>query len=323
MGDTGARTGGPFRLTTPGDAQWTRLVPWVVVVPLLAIIVYLLASGPLTLVTVIPAVGVAAAALVASAGAVASFSPDARAWSHRTAVITAEGITVSRPAREPFSFAFGDIERIHTHPEPAGLRIPPAIQVITDFYGHDGRKVPELAVHHSTYRYAVRRTDHNDDGPAFLRALQDTPAPLDAGSRALVELAYGEEPADPDGLSELAVAEARAGRLFHALRAAERDAQASGRTSATLVRLSLVLLHNAVALARAGAADHLGHPVFAYYLAHALLSDIGVSRSPGPVARAHRAELRSEADTLLEGLVDDPAFGEAARRELARAQSSR
>ena len=293
-------------------------MPWVVVVPLLAIIVYLLASGPLSLVTVIPAVGVALAALVASSGAVASFTPDARAWSYRAAVITADGITVLRPGRDPFFLAFGDVDRIHTHPEPAGLRIPPAIQVVTDFYGRDGRKVPELAVHHSTYRYAVRRTDRNPDGPMFLNALRDTPAPLDAGSRALLELAFGEQPAGSDGLSGVAFAEARAGRLFHAIRAAERDATESGRTSATLVRLSLVLRHQAVATARAGVDDHPRHPVFTYYLAHALLSDIGVSGNPGPVARSHRSELRGEARTLLEGLVDDPVFGEAARRELVR-----
>lgn len=316
MKDTRARAGGPFRLTTPGDGQWTRLVPWVVVVPLGAIVVYLLTSGPLTATRVVPALGVGLAALVASGGAIASFAPGVRAWTRRTAIVTSDGITVARPGREPYELAFGAIGRIHTHPESTGLRIPPVVQLVTDFYGIDGRRVPELAVHHSSYRYAVRTTELNADGPAFLRALEDKPARLDAASVDLVALVYRSESPGVDGLSERAVNEAKAGRLYHALRAAERDARASERTSATLVRLSLVLAHDAVETARAGADDHPGHPMFAHYLAHAMLSDVGVSSNPGPVALAHRAELRAEARRLLEGLVSDPVYGEDARREL-------
>ena len=57
MGETGERGGGPFRLTTPGDTRWTRLVPWPVVLPLAAIFVYLLVSAPPSAKTVVPVSG--------------------------------------------------------------------------------------------------------------------------------------------------------------------------------------------------------------------------------------------------------------------------
>jgi len=317
VSDAGEREGGPFRLTTRGDTQWTKLVPWVVVVPLGAVVVYLLTAGPLTATRVVPAIGVALAALIASGGAIASFTPGARAWARRSAIVTSDGITVVRPGREPFVLRHTAIGRIHTHPESTGLRIPPAVQLVTDFYGIDGRRVPELATHHSSYRYALRSTEANPDGPAFLRALEDAPVALDAATVALVDLAYRTEPGGLDGVSQRAVAEAKAGRHWHALRIAEQDARESERTSALLVRLGLALAHDAVDTARAGAGDHPGDPMFAWYLANALLADVGVSENPGPAALAHRAELRSEARGLLEKLVGDPAWGEAAARELA------
>ncbi len=317
MGDAGEREGGPFSLTTRGDTQWTKLVPWVVVVPLGAIAVYLLVSGPLTATRVVPAVGIVFAALIASGGAIASFTPGARAWARRSAIVTADGITVVRPGREPFTLRFTAIGRVHTHPESTGLRIPPVVQLVTDFYGIDGRRVPELATHHSSYRYAMRSTEANPDGPAFLRALESAPVALDAATVALVDLAYRTEAGGLDGVSPRAVAEAKAGRHWHALRIAEQDARESERTSALLVRLSLALAHEAVDTARAGAGDHPGDPTFTWFLANALLADVGVSENPGPAALAHRAELRAEARGLLEKLVGDPVWGEAASRELS------
>jgi len=316
VGESGDRRGGPFRLNTPGDAQWTRLVPWPVVLPLAAVVVYLLTSAPLSAKTVVPAVAVGLAGLVACGGAIASFTPGARAWVRRSAIVTGDGITVARPGLDPVAVGFGAIGRVHTHPETMGLRIPPAVQLVTDFFGIDGRRIPELTVHHSSYRYAYRTTDLNPDGPALLRALRGSPLRLDAASEALIDLVYEAEPGGLDGVSERAAAEARTGRMWHALRAAERDARETERTSALLVRISLVLAHTAVDTARAGVETHPGHPLFAWYLAHALLSDVGVSANPGPAALEHRAELRREAREILEGLVADPQLGAAARADI-------
>lgn len=318
MSGPGGPGRGPFRLTTRGDRQWTRLVPWVVVVPLVGVCAYLLVSGPLTATTIVPVVGILLAALIASSGAIVSLTPAAQAWNRRSALLSESAVVIARPRRAPFEMPFTAIDRIHTHPETTGFRIPPAVQLVTDFYGIDGRRIPELAVHHASYRYAYRATDVNADGPAFLRALAATPLPLDAASEALVELVFDIEAGGLDGVPDAVARKARAGRLWHAMRAAEKEARDTERTSAALVRLSLVLAHDAVETARAGLADHPGRPVFAWYLANALLADVGVSEHPGPVALQHRAELRSEARVLLEGLLDDEAYGARAAALLAR-----
>jgi len=317
VGETrGLSGGGPFKLTTPGDARWSRLVPWPVVVPLAAIVVYLLSSAPLSANTVVPAIGIALAGLVACGGAIASFTPGAKAWARRTAIVTSEGITVVRPGLDPFTVGFGAIGRVYTHPETMGLQIPPGVQLVTDFFGIDGRRIPELAVHHSSYRYAYRTTDRNADGPELLLALRDSPLRLDAASEALVDLVHESRSGGLDGVSERTVSLTSGGLMWHALRSAERDARESERTSLVLVRLALLLAHKAVDTARAGAEDHPGNPQYAYLLAHALLSDVGVSANPGPAALAHRAELRAEAREILAGISDDPAFGPHARADL-------
>ncbi len=316
MGEERGREEGPFRLTTREETRWTRLVPWIVVVPLVAVIVYLLSSGPITATRVVPAIGVGLTALVACSGAIASLTPGAKAWSRRTATVTRDGITVMRPGRDPLALPFSSIGRLHTHPEVMGLRIPPAVQLVTDFYGVDRRRIPELTVHHAAYRYAVRSTDANPDGPALLHELEQAPVRLDAQSLALVEATYRTDAGGPDQVSARAVEEARAGRMWHALRAAERDALRSDRTSALLVRLCLVLGHEAVDTARAGVDQHPGESMFRHYLAHALLDEVGVSENPGPAALAHREELRAEARGLFESLVADAAFGADAALEL-------
>jgi hypothetical protein len=82
------------------------------------------------------------------------------------------------------------------------------------------------------------------------------------------------------------------------------------------VQLSLVLGDKAVETARAGAADHPGQALFTYYLAHALLSDVGIAKDPTPGMLAHRTEIRDEARALLEGVLGDPAYGARAARHL-------
>jgi hypothetical protein len=315
--DADARTGGPFRLTTPGEARWTRFVPWPVVVPLAAIAVYLLASGPLSAQRVVPALGVALSALVACAGAIASFTPGTRAWTRRIAVVTPEGLTVLRPGCEPFQIAYDELGRLRTHVESTGPRFPPLVQLVTEVYHIDGRRLPELTVHHLTYRFILRTTDLNPDGPGFLRALEENRVLLDGASSALVESTFRAEDSGVDGVSELAVTEARAGRPWHALKAAKQDSRVSERTSALHVRLSLVLGDKALPTARAGLEDHPGQAVFAYYLAHALLSDVGVAKDPTPVMLAHRSRTRAEARALLEGLVGDAEYGARAARDVA------
>jgi hypothetical protein len=315
--DKEIRLSGPFRLTTPGESRWTRFMPWPVVVPLVAIATYLLISGPLTMQRFVPAFGVILSAVIACSGAIASFTPGSRAWTRRMAVVGPDNVTVVRPEREPFPVAYPTIGRLRTHSESTGPRFPPQVQLVTDVYDVDGRRLPELTVHHSMYRYWLRSTDLNTDGPAFLRAIEYRGVLLDGTSAALVEATFRTQADAADGLSEAAAAEARAGRPWHAMRAAKKDAKASERTSALLVLLSLVLADDAVITARAGLREHPGQALFAYYLAHALLAEIGVAKNPTLAMLAHRSESRAEARALLEGLQDDPEYGARAARDVA------
>jgi hypothetical protein len=311
---------GPYRLTTPGDARWTRLVPWIVVVPLIVVCAYILASGPLDAMRIIPATGVLLTIGVACLPAIVLVTPSVRAWSRRSASVTGDGIVVEMPGKEPLALAWEDIGRVWTHPLNLGLQIPPRIQLVTEFFRADGRRIPELTVQHSSYRYAVRAVDLNPDGPALLRALEASPLGLGAASRALADLVHDTVAGGAEGLSERTAKAARDGRLWHARRYALLDEAANGRVPYALLRIQLVLARKAVETARRALTERPGDALARYCLAHALLADIGVSTKPSPAALARRSALRAESRGLFEGLAGDPAYGEIVRRDLKAIQ---
>jgi hypothetical protein len=306
---------GPYRLTTPGDGRWTPLVPWIVVVPLVAVCAYLLSSGPLDVMHIVPALGVVLTIGVVCLPAIVSFTPSVRAWTLRTAIVSDDGIVVEMPGRSPFVMAWADIGRVWTHPVTF-LQVPGTDQLITEFFRLDKARIPELTIHHSSYRYGLRTVDLNPDGPALLRALEESPLELDAASRALGELVYQTVAGGIEGLSPRTAEAARSGRLWHARRYAKADEEANGRVPEALVRIDMVLARRAVVTVSRGLSQRPNNAFMRYYLAHALLADIGVSKKPSPAVVAHRSALRKQARDLLEGLVGDAAYGEIATREL-------
>jgi hypothetical protein len=306
---------GPYRLTTPGDARWTPLVPWIVVVPLVAVCAYILASTSLGAMRIVPALGVMLTIGVVCLPAIVSFTPSVRAWTLRTAVISDDGIVVDMPGKEPFAVAWSDIGRVWTHPITL-LQVPGTDQLATEFFRVDNRRIPELTIHHSSYQHLVRTVDLNSDGPVMLRALTESPLRLDAASRALADLVHETVAGGLEGLSPRTAQAARDGRVWHARRYAKADEEVNGRVPEVLVLIDLVLARRAVATVRRALSQRPTDALMRYYLAHALLADVGVSKKPSPAVLAHRSALRKQARDLLEGLAEDAVYGEIVTREL-------
>jgi hypothetical protein len=318
--DAKPRPIGPFRLTTPREGRWLASIPWPLEAPLIGVFAYLVATGPLAADHLIPAGGVALAIVILALPGLVHFAPGNRSWTHRTASIWPEGITVDRPGTESRHVTWAEITRMSTRPISLGMQFPQTLHLVTDFYGADGERIPELTVHHSSYRQIVGRTDINDDGPSLLSALQKTPCAdaADLASRTLVDLVAGAGIGMFDGLSPETVTEIRAGRLWHARRAAEDDRRKSDRVSDALIRIDCLLRSSSeLATVREAAEERPNDPFVRYYLSHAILEWVSFSTSPEAAAMARRKRLREEARALLEGLRGDPAYVELASRDLA------
>lgn len=309
--------GCPFRCATRGDSRTTRLVPWIVVVPLLFVIGVIL-SGPPSLARWMGATGTALAALVACLPALAGLSSANRAWVKRTMTVADDALIVDMPGRDAQRFPCAVVERVATVPFTAGIQIPPASQLITEFHGRDGRRIAELSVHHYTYRYAFRTTESNPDGPPLLAALAGSACGpvLDIATRALIEIASGTPDEVADDLSPVTVSAMRSMHFHAALRGASRDSKRNGRVSHTLIRLDCLLARNAMETARDALEENPADPMVRYYLAHICLRAVGASVDARPLVLQHRAELRAEARDLLEGLLSVPEYAEAARGDL-------
>ncbi|MDO8914808.1 MAG: hypothetical protein Q7W16_01840 [Coriobacteriia bacterium] len=306
---------GPYRLTTPGDAHWAPLVPWIVVVPLVVVCAYILSSSSMGALRIVPAVGVILTIGVVCLPAIISFTPGVRAWTLRTAVVSEDGLVVDMPGKEPFAMAWSDISRVWTHPITL-MQVPGTDQLITEFFRIDGRRIPELTIHHSSYQHILRTVDLNPDGPALLRALEESPLDLGAASRALADLVHTTVAGGLEGLSPRTADAARDGRVWHARRYAKADEEVNGRVPEALVRIDLVLARRPVVTARRALGQRPKDAFMRYSLAHALLADIGVSKKPSPAVLAHRSAVRKQARELLEGLAGDAVYGEIVAREL-------
>jgi hypothetical protein len=310
-------TSRPYLCATKGDGRVTRMVPWIIVVPLLAVAAFL-AFGPPSTARSLAIFGTLVAAAVAALPALAGLSKTNRAWVHRTISVGADRLVAERPGFGTEDFPYGMITRISTTPLSVGIQIPPVMHLITEFIGRDGARIPELSIHHYSYRYGLHTSESNHDGPALLQALADSPLGerLDLASRALAEVVLGAADEGGDGLSDKTIAAMRAGRVHAARRSAVKDGKRSGRVSHALVRLECVLVNRGEQVARDAVEQRPRDPMPRYYLAHACLHSAEGPESSRPGVIAHREDMRAQAKALLEGLLSEPDFAEAARRDL-------
>lgn len=315
---------GPFRLTTPDSGSWTRPIPWLVEVPLFGVLAYLLVTGPLAADHLIPALGVALTIVVVALPGLAQLAPANRKWILRTATVHRDGITVDLPGSEPHRLACDDIVKVTTKPMTFGMQFPATLHLVTDFFTRDGMRVPELTIHHSSYRQVVRTTDVNPDGPLLLSVLAESPCGevMDLASRTLVELVAQAEAGVPDELvSDATLDEIRAGRLWHARRRALDDQREVDRVPDALILISLVLRKEAQKTAREALVERPHDPLVRYFLAHAILDDVRATALTDTRAIARRKRLRAEAQALLSDLRSDEAWGERATRDLLQLES--
>ena len=309
---------GPFRLATPGDRSWTRPFPWVLEILLVAITVYVLFSDPLAIDHIVAVLGLMLTMVVLALPALVQFAPENRAWTQRTATLWPEGIVVEMPGREPLSLPWDQIARAVTRPLSLGLQIPPWVHLVTDFFRLDGERIAELTVHHSGYSRIGHQADVNEDGPALLAVLERTPGAhaLDLASRTFVELVMHADSAALGGLSPGTVDEIRAGRLWHARRAADDDHREAERVPDALILIDCILRRHALATAREAHEERPFDPTVRYYLAHAILAHIRSVGHKDAAAMARRRRLRAEALSLLEGLRGDKQYRDAVARDL-------